>query len=257
MLFYGREPASATPAIGMTGTVTRTIIVTDLMVASVRITPIKIFHHHMLSKSFQLLKRLTTVCLLLLIGARSPAEDSKPQTKMNLSPDGKFNITTGKDDQLGVVYQLVAVSSGNVVLSLRSSYQPDTAGQLDWALSAANEANIYWRPDSLAFAVGEASIHNGGTVLVGYITSATTALQLTVPYEQLIKISGERWNIVRLGVGSDTGRDNSGNLQLVLVGTAFIDKFDTTNNTTAQVGCNVTLAIAPSLQISSVLNGGS
>jgi hypothetical protein len=95
-----------------------------------------------------------------------------------------------------IFYRIKDTSSGTTLISLRSSYQPES-GSDDWGFQQSLGATVNWRKDSRAVAIDEANHNRIGTVLIARRT-AKDFRQLAVSDEALMRASKLPWERGRL-----------------------------------------------------------
>lgn len=114
------------------------------------------------------------------------------------SPNKEYRVvlvTTGKFGVETLTYELVRVSTGEVLWKTPSTYQSD--GQDDsWALQNAEGAEVYWNKDSTRFALDEENHQFMGKVTLGILSAAKSVTTHTFfPTDLKLSRPIERWRI--------------------------------------------------------------
>jgi len=195
------------------------------------------------------MKLLVTLLSLVVAQLILAAE---PKT-ISSSPDSKYAIVVDQDEQLGLVYRLQQVQPEQMLLQIKSSYQPNSPTD-NSARNDTEAAQVKWSIDSKSVAIDEYNLRFKGEVFAARIIAGDKAERLIIPVSEVVKTSGERW--VRYRLFCDTGWLPDGNLGLSIIGNAFVDKVSGTEQTEGEIGYDVTLKLVPSLVIISLRADG-
>jgi hypothetical protein len=135
----------------------------------------------------------------------------------SVSPDKRYRIIVA---EVGgrISYRVTDTSNGGAVISLRSSYQPDS-GSDDWGFQQSLGATVKWRTDSRCVAIGEANHRRIGTVLIARRTPKGFQ-QVPLSSEALMRASKLPWERGRLFFGEWGARDS---IAVGLIGLVWAD----------------------------------
>lgn len=189
---------------------------------------------------------------------RAHADESNPLQKTlgelpqerDVSPNGKYAVEFAEERKLGFTYRIIALKSGDVLATLRSSYQDTDGGDAVGyrsTLSDAKGAVVYWSKDSRYIAIEESNDRFKGTVLAAFVVTPNRAQEAVVPRDMIKAKTNEHWDRCRLWVAHPPWT-NRGLLHLILAGkTIKRDKSQVAYDVVIQVGSSVRLQqIVPS-----------
>jgi hypothetical protein len=183
---------------------------------------------------------MNAALMILFVLASTALSAREAPIPDSTSPNKRCHVTvTEMDDRIS--YRIVDGSTGDTLISIRGSYQPDSHPD-DWSFQQSLAATVNWRKDSQFVAIDESNHRRIGTVLIASRGSKGFR-QVPLDCDRLMRASKLPWDWGRLFFGKWGAKDT---FTVGLIGLLWADPESTPpeKRRRKEASCGFTIALA-------------